>query len=83
MQGSTTDTTFRDERILSPDVCVLRHVLDRTSAATPDKVFVRFNDGHEWTYAQLHSIVRRTAAALQRMGIAQSDHVLTWLEKPL
>jgi carnitine-CoA ligase len=79
MQGSTSDTAWKDPRILPPEVCVLRHVLERNAAATPDKVFVRFDDGHEWTYAQIHSTVRRTAAALQRMGVVQGDHVLTWL----
>ncbi|MBR0820201.1 AMP-binding protein [Bradyrhizobium liaoningense] len=58
---------------------MLPHVLDRHAADTPEKVFVRFDDGHEWSYAQIHSTVRRTAAALQRMGVAQGDHVLTWL----
>ncbi|MET4799178.1 AMP-binding protein [Bradyrhizobium sp. LB11.1] len=75
----STNAAWTDPRILPPDVCVLRHVLDRHAADTPDKVFVRFDDGHEWTYAQIHLTVRRTAAALQRMGVAQGDHVLTWL----
>ncbi|OKO78282.1 AMP-binding protein [Bradyrhizobium sp. AS23.2] len=77
--SSTADAAWKDPRILPPEVCVLRHVLDRSAAETPDKVFVRFDDGHEWTYAQIHTTVRRTAAALQRMGVAQGDHVLTWL----
>ncbi|MBR0934292.1 AMP-binding protein [Bradyrhizobium jicamae] len=75
----TTSAISNDQRVLSPDVCVLRHVLDRNAAATPDKVFVRFDDGHEWTYAQTLATVQRAAAALQRMGVAQGDHVLTWL----
>jgi crotonobetaine/carnitine-CoA ligase len=68
-----------DPRILPPEVCVLRYVLDHNASTSPDKVFVRFDDGHEWTYAQTLATVRRAAAALQRMGITQGDHVLTWL----
>ncbi|WGS18832.1 MULTISPECIES: AMP-binding protein [unclassified Bradyrhizobium] len=77
--SSTAEATWKDPRILPPEVCVLRHVLDRNAAEAPDKVFVHFDDGHEWTYARIHTTVRRTAAALQRMGVAQGDHVLTWL----
>jgi crotonobetaine/carnitine-CoA ligase len=81
MQGTSAaaGAEWHDPRVLSPDVCVLRNILDRNAAEVPDKVFVRFDDGHEWTYAQTLRTVRRAAAALQRMGIAQGDHVLTWL----
>jgi len=69
-----------DPRIPAPDVCVLRHVLDRHARERPDAVFVRFEDGGEWTYAELHRRVRRTAAALQAAaGVAQGDHVVVWL----
>jgi len=76
---ATAATAWNDPRVFSPDVCVLRNILDRNAAEAPDKVFVRFDDGTEWTYAQTRAKVRRAAAALQRMGIAQDDHVLTWL----
>src|ERR1700736_217129 len=76
---ATAGTAWNDTRVFSPDVCVLRNILDRNAAEAPDKVFVRFDDGNEWTYAQTRATVRRTAAALQRMGVAQDDHVLTWL----
>src|SRR3954468_10586372 len=80
MQGtSAAATPWSDPRVLAPKICVLRDVLDRNAVETPDKVFARFDDGHEWTYAQTRATVRRAAAALQRMGVAQGDHVLTWL----
>ena len=72
-------TAWNDPRVFPPDICVLRDILDRNAAEAPDKVFVRFDDGSEWTYAQTRATVRRAAAALQRMGIVQDDHVLTWL----
>ena len=73
------ETEWNDPRVFPPAVCVLRNILDRNAAKTPGKVFVRFDDGNEWTYAELRATVLRTAAALQRMGVAQGDHVLTWL----
>jgi crotonobetaine/carnitine-CoA ligase len=81
-KGSTETATgpaWSDPRVLSPETCVLRNILDRNAMEAPDKVFVHFDDGREWTYAQTRVTVRRAAAALQRMGIAQGDHVLTWL----
>jgi carnitine-CoA ligase len=74
-----TGTAWNDHRVFPPDVCVLCDILDRNAAEAPDKVFVHFDDGSEWTYGQTHATVRRAAAALQRMGVAQDDHVLTWL----
>jgi crotonobetaine/carnitine-CoA ligase len=76
---TTADPAWNDPRVFTPDICVLRHILDRNAADAPDKVFVRFDDGGEWTYAQTLTTVRHAAAALQRLGIAQDDHVLTWL----
>jgi carnitine-CoA ligase len=76
---TTANTTWNDTRVFPPDVCVLRNILDRNAAEAPDKVFVRFDDGSEWTYAQTRATVRRAAAALMRIGVTQDDHVLTWL----
>jgi crotonobetaine/carnitine-CoA ligase len=77
--NAATGAAWTDPRVFPPEVCVLRNILDRNAAEGPDKVFVRFDDGSEWTYAQTRATVRRAAAALQRMGVAQDDHVLTWL----
>jgi len=68
-----------DRRIPAAELCVLRPLLDRRAAETPDKTFARFADGSEWTYRQLHEVVRRTAAGLQALGVRQGDHVLSWL----
>ena len=68
-----------DPRVPDADLCVLRPLLDRHAAATPDKVFARFADGTEWTYRQTQAIARRTAIGLAALGVAQGDHVLSWL----
>ena len=59
--------------------CVLRYVLERRAAETPDKVFILFEDGSTWTYADTLKIARRAGAALQSYGIGIGDHVLSWL----
>jgi crotonobetaine/carnitine-CoA ligase len=71
--------TWRDPRVLAPEQCVLRPVLDARATATPDEVFVRYADGEEWTYGEIHRRVRRAAAGLRALGVRQGEFVLTWL----
>ena len=71
--------TCTDKRIPAPDACVLRPLLERRAAETPDKVFARFADGAEWTYRQMLQIAERTAIGLQALGVKQDDKVLSWL----
>ena len=78
-ESSPMSKTWFDPRVPAADVCVLRPLLDRHAAATPDKVFARFADGTEWTYRQTQAIARRTAIALSALGVAQGDKVLSWL----
>lgn len=59
--------------------CVLRYVLDRQADERPDEIFATFDDGRELTYAGMRQVVRRTAAALQALGVGKGDHVLSWL----
>ncbi len=68
-----------DPRIPAPEECVLRPLLERRAAETPDKTFVRFAAGGEWSYAELRRIVVETAAGLQALGVRQDDAVLAWL----
>lgn len=70
---------WSDPRIPSPEICVLRPLLDRRANETPDKVFAKFADGIEWTYRQMHTRTTLAAAALQALGVRQGDHVLSWL----
>src|SRR5436853_3255406 len=78
-ESSPMSKTWFDPRVPDADRCVLRPLLDRHAAATPDKVFARFADGTEWTYRQTRAIARRTAIGLAALGVKQGDHVLSWL----
>ncbi|MBR0857729.1 AMP-binding protein [Bradyrhizobium liaoningense] len=68
-----------DHRVPPREACVLRYLLDARTAATPQKTFVMFEDGTGWTYAEMRDKTRRTAAALEGLGVKQGDHVLVWL----
>jgi len=68
-----------DPRIPPDEEVVTRHLIDRLAARVPEKVFVLFDDGSAWTYAELRRRVRRTAAGLRALGVKQGDFVLSWL----
>lgn len=68
-----------DPRVPAAQDCVLRDVLEKHAAERPDKVFARFADGTQWTYAQTLDITRRTAAGLQALGVQQGEMVHVWL----
>ena len=68
-----------DPRIPAAERCVLRALLDRLAAQTPDKTFCVFEDGTEWSYARTREEAIRTATGLQALGVRQGDHVLSWL----
>ncbi len=68
-----------DPRIAKPEDCVLRPLLDRRAAETPDKVYAIFQDDSSWTYAEMKAEVVRTAIGLQQLGVKQGDHVVSWL----
>jgi len=70
---------WTDPRVPPADQCVLRYVLERRAQQTPDKVYVRYDDGTEWTYARLRREVVRTANGLRALGVRQGDFVLSWL----
>ena len=67
-----------DARMPEVDRCVLRPLLDRHVVERPDKVFVVFENGESWTYAELHRRVRVAAAAFQALGVKQGEYVLSW-----
>ncbi len=62
----------------SAEDCVVARLIDRHAAATPDKVFMRFENGQEWTWAQTRQIALSTAAALQARGVKPGDIVAAW-----
>jgi crotonobetaine/carnitine-CoA ligase len=63
----------------SREDCVLRDVLERRAAQAPEAVFAVFEDGTEWTHAELLELTRATAAGLQALGVKQDDSVVVWL----
>ena len=69
-----------DPRVPAADQVVTRDLIERWSREQPDKVFLKFaDDGEEWTYRELRSLVVQTALGLQQQGVAQGDTVLVWL----
>ncbi len=68
-----------DSRIPPREQVVLRYLLDRFAAERPQDVFVKFDNGDEWTFADLHRLTRQHAAGLQSLGVQQGDHVASFL----
>lgn len=71
--------THSDPRVLERRKCVLRYLIDDFAASQPDAIYAVFEDGGQWTYAQLRDLVVRKAAGLQKLGVARGDHVAVWL----
>jgi crotonobetaine/carnitine-CoA ligase len=72
-------TSWYDKRVLAAEICVLRPLLERRAAETPEKVFARFADGQCWTYGETREVARRAALGFERLGVKQGDTVLSWL----
>jgi crotonobetaine/carnitine-CoA ligase len=68
-----------DPRMPRPDACMQRYMFDRLAASQPDKVFVNFADGTEWTYSQTREIAIRAANAFRKLGVRQGERVLVWV----
>jgi carnitine-CoA ligase len=75
--------TWYDPRVPAPEDCVLRPLLERRAAETPDRIFARFADGATWTYRQTRDVARRAALGFQRLGVQHGDTVLSWLPNGL
>ncbi len=65
-----------DPRIPATDDCVLRYLLEKRAALTPDAPYAVFDAGAWWSYAETLRQTRRAAAGLQALGVAQHDKVL-------
>ncbi|RAH99887.1 ATP-dependent acyl-CoA ligase [Acuticoccus sediminis] len=65
--------------IPSPSQCVLREMLSVAADTHPDRDCVRFWRSETWTYRETRERVSRRAAALAAAGVAQGDHVLTFM----
>lgn len=62
----------------SADDCVVPRLIDRNAAATPDAMFIRYETGESWSWAETREKSLSTAAALQARGVAQGDIVAAW-----
>ncbi|MEU7347111.1 ATP-dependent acyl-CoA ligase [Streptomyces bacillaris] len=59
--------------------CVLGPLLRRRAAATPRAPYALMPDGELWTYERTLRETEETAAALQSLGVAPGQLVLSWL----
>lgn len=70
---------LHDSRIPPVDQCVVSEMLKKQARLQPDKTYVLFEDGEQWTYAETLSRARRAAAGFRALGVGSGDHVLSWL----
>jgi len=78
-EGVPIARDFSDPQIPNRDACVLRYLIDRWAGARPDKTHVIFEDGEEWSFADIRRRVIAKAVGLQRLGVKQGDRVAVWL----
>ncbi|WP_114226892.1 MULTISPECIES: AMP-binding protein [Sphingomonas] len=74
-----TARDFADPRIPNRDECVLRYLLDRHAAERPYKTHVVFEDGEEWSFAEVRRRVIAKAVGLQRLGVKRGERLAVWL----
>ncbi len=80
LEACPTRPETTDPRIPPRRDVVVRDLIERWAAETPDKVFVHFEDNDEqWSYRVLRQNIVQTALGLQALGVQQGDHVLVWL----
>lgn len=58
--------------------CVIPRLIDRWATETPETVFIRFESGETWTWAETRQRALATAAALQARGVKAGDIVAAW-----
>jgi crotonobetaine/carnitine-CoA ligase len=68
-----------DSRIPAADACVVRYLLDRLARERPSEIYVVFENGEQWSFAETRRRVIATAAGLAALGVSQGDHVAVWL----
>ena len=67
------------DRLPTAAECTVRPLLERWARETPEKPFLLFEDGTQWTFAETRAQVRRAAAMLFAQGVRAGDPVLNWL----
>lgn len=61
------------------DQCVTGVLLEKWALERPDAIFLEFEDGGTWTFADTLERTRRAAAGLRDLGVESGSHVLSWL----
>lgn len=59
--------------------CTTRALLQRNAQQWPGLVVLKFDNGEQFTCAQLLAVVQQRAAGLQALGVEQGEFVLSWL----
>jgi crotonobetaine/carnitine-CoA ligase len=62
----------------SAETCVVPRLVDRFAREKPDEIFIRFENGETWTWAETRLKSLETAAAFQAQGVAPGDIVAAW-----
>ena len=70
---------FSDPRIPNRNACVLRDLVDRWAVERPDRTHIIYEDGEEWSFAEVRRRTVEKAAGLQQLGVRQGDRVAVWL----
>jgi carnitine-CoA ligase len=59
--------------------CVVGALLQRWAVERPERIFLEFDDGDAWTFADTLDRVRRAAGGLYQLGVRQGSYVLCWM----
>jgi len=70
---------FQDPRVPDRDACVLRYLLDRFATERAEKIHIIFEDGEEWSFAEVRRRTIAKAVGLQSLGVRRGDRVALWL----
>ncbi|WBU52976.1 AMP-binding protein [Paracoccus sp. SCSIO 75233] len=65
-----------DPRIPPTEACVLRPLLERQAEMLGSRIYAKFGDGTEWSFAETLAQTRRTAAGLKALGVCPGQTVL-------
>jgi crotonobetaine/carnitine-CoA ligase len=78
LEGQSTDRWW-GPIIPTRETCVLRYVLESRAASMPNRIYVVFEDGTHWTYAEAWEFARQSAARLEKLELSPGDVIFVWL----
>lgn len=79
MADARPEAGHSDTRVPDRRTCVVRYLIDDMARDRPEQVYAVFEDGENWTYAQLRERVVAKASGLQKIGVKKGHHVAVWL----